>query len=113
MANKKKTTTKKTTATKKTTTKKVVKKEPVKVEEEVVSKAKLEPIKVEKEEKKQRGRLLSYKQTAILYFICSACWFISGILNYMTTVSPKFDILMGFVFLIIGLLYAANIKKDK
>lgn len=96
--------------------KKVVKKEPKKVvkkevkEEEVITKAKLEPV---KEEKKQRTRLLTYKQTAILYFVCAACWFISAVLNYIAKVSMGFDVLMGVAFLVIGLLYAANISKDK
>ena len=100
----------------KTTTKKVVKREPKKVvkeeKEEVVTKAELEPVKKKKKKKKQRSRLLTYKQTAILYFICAACWFISAVLNYIAEASPKFDILIGVAFLVIGILYAANIKKD-
>jgi uncharacterized membrane protein len=87
-------------------TKKVVKKERV-------SKAKLEPINENKETKKTRNRLLTYKQTAILYFICAVCWFISAVLNYISGTSVSFDILIGVAFLVIGILYAANIKKDR
>ena len=68
---------------------------------------------VKKEEvKKENKRLLSYKATAILYFVCGACWIISAILNVIAKTKYIFDIIIGIVFILIGVLYLFKNKKE-
>ena len=69
-------------------------------------------VKETKKEIKKTNRLLTYKQTAILYFVCSVCWFISAVLNIVADEKPFFDIAIGVVFLIIGILYMVKWNKD-
>ena len=67
---------------------------------------------VKKEVKKENKRILSYKATAILYFVCSICWGISAVLNIIAKTSYVFDIVIGIVFLIIGILYLLKNNKQ-
>lgn len=70
----------------------------------MAKKTKLTKIDTKNEEKK-RKRILTFKQTSFLYFLCGVCWIISGILKYVSKESPWFDIIVGLVFVIIGFLY--------
>ncbi len=99
------------TSKKKTVAKKTVKREPKKVVEKVEA-IKVEKTEPKKEQKNKNSRLLSYKTTAILYFVCAICWFISAALNHVADSNYSFDILIAVAFLVIGILYACNIRKD-
>ena len=76
-------------------------------------KKRVEKVETKKEEiKNENKRLLSYKITAILYFVCGACWIISAILSIIAHAKYIFDIVFGIIFIIIGILYLMKDKKD-
>ena len=95
---------------KKASVKKVVKKEPSKTKKTVINEDK----KVINDDTKQEAkRLLTRKTTALLYFVCGACWIISAIIYSTTKQIPIFDIVLGLLFVGIGVLYLLKDKKEK
>lgn len=79
----------------------------------MAKKAKIEKIEKKEEVKKDSKRLLTFKQTAGLYLVCGVCWIISAILNVVANESPILDIVVGVVFITIGILYLIRDKKNK
>ena len=63
--------------------------------------------------KQDSKKLLTRKVTAMLYFICGACWLISAILYSTTKQIPIFDIILGLLFIGIGILYIIKDKKER
>ena len=79
----------------------------------MTKKAKIEKIDKKGKIKKESKRLLTFKQTAGLYLVCGFCWIISAVLNVIADESPILDIVVGVVFIIIGVLYLIRDKKNK
>jgi 1,4-dihydroxy-2-naphthoate octaprenyltransferase len=100
-------TTEKKTETKKVT-KKVTKKQPVK---KTIEEPKVEIVKENVSTKKTK-LIINSKLTAILYFICGACWIISAIFYIAAKQKPIFDFVIGFVFIVVGILYLVKDKRD-
>ncbi len=63
--------------------------------------------------KKETKRLLTSYQTSFLYFLCGACWIMSALLNAVVEENPVFDIIVGILFIIIGVLYLLRGRKEK
>ncbi len=62
---------------------------------------------------KENKRLLTSYQNSFLYFLCGFCWIVSAILNKIAKESPVFDIIVGIVFIVIGVLYLLRGRKEK
>ena len=75
--------------------------------------SKQKKIVVKEDIKQDSKKLLTRKVTAMLYFICGACWLISAILYSTTKQIPIFDIILGLLFIGIGILYIIKDKKER
>lgn len=68
---------------------------------------------IKKENKKENKRLLTSYQISFLCFLCSVCWIISAFLYKIAGENPVFDIIVGIVFIVIGVLYLLKGRKEK
>ena len=71
--------------------------------------------KEKKKNEKVKKKELNYGLISILYIACSIIWFISAALNYEVdnTNMVIFDIIFGFFWLVLAIVYYRRAKKNK